>query len=188
MTLTAVLFVGGLSTRMGRDKALLQVAGEPLWSRQLRLLGELQPDRISISCRSTPGWCPRGIDVIEDEMPSRGPLSGLTRSLAMLKTSHLLVLAIDLPRMDSTVLREIWNAAGQGCGVVPVGEDYFEPLCAVYPVEALQRAREALEAGNLSLQNLAGALVREKRVAPWRIPAAFRPAFLNVNEPSDLGF
>ena len=34
----ALLLAGGRSERMGRDKALLEIAGEPLWKRQVERL------------------------------------------------------------------------------------------------------------------------------------------------------
>jgi molybdopterin-guanine dinucleotide biosynthesis protein A len=72
MTLTAVLFTGGLSRRMGVDKATMQIEGEPLWTRQLRILRELRPDSLWISARSRPEWCSPEIEVILDGPPSRG--------------------------------------------------------------------------------------------------------------------
>src|SRR5579864_2470571 len=110
-TLTAVLFVGGLSRRMGIDKATLEFAGEPLWARQLRQLRELKPDTLWISARSRPPWCPPEIEVILDDPPSRGPLSGLDAALRRLQTSHLLALAIDLPRINVELLRKLWCLA-----------------------------------------------------------------------------
>jgi molybdenum cofactor guanylyltransferase len=96
-TLTAVLFTGGESRRMGADKATLVLDGEPLWSRQLRTLRELQPERILISARTKPAWCPPEIEVVLDKPPSRGPLTGLAAALKRIHTTHLFALAIDLP-------------------------------------------------------------------------------------------
>lgn len=186
MTLTAVLFVGGLSTRMGRDKALVEIDGEALWARQLRLLQELKPQRICLSCRSNPSWCPPEVKVIPDKVPSRGPLSGLTAALERIETTHLLAIAIDLPRMNAGMLRELWRISRPGCGVVPVIEDQFEPLCAIYPSEAVSQAWTALNAGELSLQKYVRALFYENLVATWPVPLRYRGAFFNANSPEDL--
>src|SRR5438552_6491344 len=99
MTLTAVLFVGGESRRMGVDKATLRIAGEFLWERQLKVLRELKADALWISARTKPAWCPKEIEVVLDDPPSRGPLSGLSAVLNKMQTTHALALAIDLPRM-----------------------------------------------------------------------------------------
>jgi molybdopterin-guanine dinucleotide biosynthesis protein A len=186
MTLTAVLFVGGLSTRMGCDKSQVEVGGEALWSRQLRLLQQLNPRQSLISCRSKPSWCPQGLEAVLDEAPSRGPLSGLTAALEKIETTHLLALAIDLPRMDVELLRELLGVARSGCGVVPTIDGRFEPLCAVYPREAAVFARRALDDGELSLQKFVAALSRASLVNAWSVSAVHQPAFLNANSPDDL--
>ena len=183
MTLTTVLFAGGKSRRMGVEKATLPFAGEPLWSRQLNVLRELKPEALWISARSRPGWCPAEIDVVLDAPPARGPLSGLAAVLGRLQTSHVLALAVDLPDMTADHLRDLWKAARPGCGVIPVNESFFEPLCAIYPVEA---ATEAAQAGDGSLQNLAQRLVLQNRAAPYALTTRERRLYRNLNTPEDL--
>src|SRR5450631_272010 len=101
MTLTAVLLAGGESRRMGRDKAAITFRGEPLWQRQLEVLRALLPEKIFVSVRQEPSWLSLETELLLDEPPSRGPLSGLTRALASTQTSHLVVLAVDMPFMTS---------------------------------------------------------------------------------------
>jgi len=79
MTLTALLLAGGRSSRMGFDKATLNIGGEPLWQRQLRVLCELSPATLWISARARPAWCPSEVEVVLDESPLNAPLSGLAR-------------------------------------------------------------------------------------------------------------
>ena len=49
MRCSAVLLAGGKSSRMGRDKAFLEIEGEPLWQRQLATLRRLAPEQLMIS-------------------------------------------------------------------------------------------------------------------------------------------
>jgi molybdopterin-guanine dinucleotide biosynthesis protein A len=186
MTLTAVLFAGGTSRRMGADKAALMFAGEPLWSRQLGLLRELQPQTLWVSARSRPAWCPPGIEVVLDEPPSRGPLSGLAATLQRLQTSHLLALAIDLPQMPAGHLHQLWSLARLGCGVIPMSSKYAEPLCAIYPVEAAVAAKTALAGDDASLQSLAQILLRRNHTQSYPLNEAERLLYRNVNTPADL--
>lgn len=186
-SLTAVLFVGGLSQRMGVDKATLLFAGEPLWATQLRLLRELNPDALWVSARVRPAWCPPEIEVVDDEPPSRGPLSGLAAALRKVKTSHLLALAIDMPRMTAGTLRQLWSQAKPGCGVIPANDDLLEPLCAIYPVEAATNAAAALSGGgDVSLQSFVHALLRQDHMRIHPISESERGFFQNVNTPGDL--
>jgi molybdopterin-guanine dinucleotide biosynthesis protein A len=150
---SVLLLAGGRSRRMGVDKAILPISGEPLWQRQLRVLSDLRPDAVWVSARTVPPWCPPEIEVVPDKPPSRGPMSGLVAGLRRLQTSHLLVLAIDLPQMTAEHLRKLWALARPGIGVIPFHGDYFEPLCAIYPVEAMVAAETALSSGDVSLQH-----------------------------------
>src|SRR6478735_4246071 len=94
MTLTAVLLAGGESRRMGRDKAMVELGGEPLWQRQLRVLRGLKPEAIFISARSKPDWLPAETDLLLDDPPARGPVGGLARALGAMTTTHLVALAV----------------------------------------------------------------------------------------------
>jgi molybdopterin-guanine dinucleotide biosynthesis protein A len=186
MTLSAILLAGGLSRRMGVDKATLHVSGEPLWKWQVGLLGNLRPDAVWISARTVPSWCPPGIEVVLDAQPSCGPLSGVVAGLRRLQTSHLLVLAIDLPQMTPEHLRKLWGLARPGSGVIPLHGDHFEPLCAIYSAEALVAAETALSSGDASLQHFAQNLVRKSQAQVYELASGERPLYLNMNTPSDL--
>jgi molybdenum cofactor guanylyltransferase len=186
MTLSAILLAGGRSRRMGLDKAAVVIAGEPLWQRQLRLLRELRPETFWVSARTTVTWCPPEIEVVADRPPSRGPLSGVAAGLRRLQTSHLLVLAIDLPQITAEHLRKLWNLARPGIGVVPLHGDYLEPLCAFYPAEAAVAAEEALHSSDASLQHFAQTLLSRSQVQVYDLSSEERQLYLNMNTPSDL--
>src|SRR5262245_1278006 len=177
MTLTTALFAGGESRRMGMDKATLLWQGKPLWTRQLDCLRELKPAALWVSARTRPAWCPTEIEVVLDEPPARGPLSGISAVLGRLQTTHFLALAIDLPRMTSEHLRKLERLARPGCGVIPAIGKNFEPLCAIYPAEAAALAREALAGKDVSLQRLAGILIQQKRMQPYGVTEAEIPLY-----------
>lgn len=168
---------------MGTDKATLVVAGEPFWQRQLRILKELRPEYLWVSARHRPAWCPADMEVILDAAPSRGPLSGLAAGLARLQTSHLLALAIDLPRMTTDRLQQLWALAQPGKGVVPYNDGSFEPLCAIYPLEAAVGANEALQRNQLSLQQLCKTLLARNQLILHQVAACDRRFYFNANEP-----
>ena len=186
MTLTAVLFVGGLSRRMGTNKANIEIGGQPLWAKQVNLLRELRPQSLWVSARTRPAWCPPEIGLVLDAPPSRGPLSGLVAALRQLQTSHLIALAIDLPLMTSEVLEKLWAMAQPGRGIIPINGEAFEPLCAIYPAEAAAPAASALTGTDFSLQTLAQLLLQTHCVKPYPIGEGEKRLFFNVNSPADL--
>src|SRR4051812_27743165 len=144
MTLAALLLAGGESRRMGRDKATIEMGGRPLWERQLEVLRSLRPEKIFVSLRRRPKWLPENVELLVDDEPSRGPLSGLTKGLNVMRTTHLLVLAVDMPFMTAGELRTLCEGAREGCGVVPKIADQAEPLAAIYPAEAATDFEAAL--------------------------------------------
>lgn len=186
MTLTAVLLAGGDSRRMGRDKATIVFRGEPLWQRQLGLLRDLHPEKILVSVRKEPPWLPIETELLLDEPPFRGPLGGLTIALEKMKSSHLVVLAIDMPFMTSEQMRILWGQATVGCGVLPMIGDRAEPLAAIYPREAGGDFLAALEGDDFSLQQLSRSLVQAAKLRVLPISREEERLYRSVNEPNDL--
>jgi molybdopterin-guanine dinucleotide biosynthesis protein A len=185
MTLSAVLLAGGLSRRMGVDKATLLVAGEPLWQRQLRMIKAMDPAALWVSVRGELSFPPE-IEVVVDKTPSRGPLSGVAAALSRLQTSHLLVLAVDLPQMTTEHLRQLWGLSRPGTGVIPLNGGYFEPLCAIYPAEAAVVAEARLNSPDASLQAFAATLRHLSQVRAYELTPEEKPLYLNMNTPSDI--
>jgi molybdenum cofactor guanylyltransferase len=186
MTLSTLLLAGGESRRMGRDKATIELGGRPLWERQLELLRALRPEKIFVSVRSTPKWLPDTVELIIDDEPSRGPLSGLTRGLAEMQTTHLLVLAVDMPFLTAGELGSLWGRASEGRGVVPTIGEQAEPLAAIYPAEAAPDFQAALSGSVFSLQPLVRELAATGKITLWRVTKEAAHFYRSVNEPDDL--
>ncbi len=167
---------------MGRDKALIEIDGLPLWQRQLRVLEELQPAEIFLSGLLPCDRYPH----IPDACDHAGPLGGIVASLRICSTPLLVVLAIDLPQMTSGFLQELLSLSAASCGVVPGMPDRLEPLAAVYPRLVRALAEDSLRSGDYSMQEfcrraLAAGLVRLKE-----IEQKIEPLFFNMNTPNDL--
>jgi len=186
MTLSAVLLAGGESRRMGTDKATIVFIGKPLWQRQLQILRDLGPEKIFVSARKLPSWLPSDIELLLDEPPFRGPLSGLTRALASTQTSHLAVLAVDMPFMTSKQMQVLCRQAIRRCGVVPIIEGRFEPLAAIYPRESATHFSSALAGNDFSLQPLVRNLVQADKVRLVTVAQGERDFYRSVNEPGDF--
>jgi molybdenum cofactor guanylyltransferase len=186
MNTSAVLLAGGQSRRMGRDKATILFRGKPLWQIQLDLLHKLRPPEIFVSARTDPAWRPPDLMFVPDEPPSRGPLSGVTATLARIRSSHLLVLAIDMPSMNEDHLRYLCDKIEPGRGVLPMIGNQVEPLAAIYPVEARVDFVNALSGVDFSMQTLTNQLVKIGRLRVIRVSEEEQRLYRNLNEPDDL--
>jgi molybdenum cofactor guanylyltransferase len=186
MNISAVLLAGGESRRMGKDKATLLLRGKPLWEIQLELLQKLEPTEIFVSARTDPVWLPADAQFIADDFPSRGPLSGVAASLAQIRTTHLLALAIDMPFITEKYLKFLCSLIEPARGVIAKIDDRFEPLAAIYPQEALANLQSALSGTDFSLQTITGHLAAAGKLRVMPVTSHERKLFRNVNEPADL--
>jgi len=186
INISAVLLAGGESRRMGQDKADLSVRGKSLWQIQLDLLRKLQLTEILVSARTDPSWRPDNVRFVADVPPSRGPLSGLAASLDMMRGSHLLALAIDMPTMTENYLRVLREQIAPGHGVIPRIDDRFEPVAAFYPREAAMDFRSTLAGADFSLQTLIRRLVDSGKLRQVDVTQQEKNLFSNLNEVSGL--
>jgi molybdopterin-guanine dinucleotide biosynthesis protein A len=186
MNISAVLLAGGESRRMGKDKATLLFRDRPLWQIQFDLLRTLQPEEIFVSARTDPPWRPSDVQFVSDEQPSRGPLSGLSATLARISTDHLLALAIDMPLMTENYLRLICNLIEPGRGVLPMIGNHAEPLAAIYPKGTGTDFIMALSGSDFSLQSLARKLVDTGKLSPVNVLEEEGKFFRNFNHLSDF--
>ncbi|MBI5800911.1 MAG: molybdenum cofactor guanylyltransferase [Verrucomicrobia bacterium] len=159
-----IILAGGLSSRMGRDKARLRLRGRTLlaWVRT--------------AARAT-GWPVR---VIRRDLVERcGPLGGVWTALRRSRAGRLVFLSCDMPFVTAELIRAVGTRKGRGVFVETAGG-------AGFPF-ALDRAaggevvEAALAARRFSLQLIAKDL-RASRLKP---SMADRDRLLNLNTPAD---
>jgi len=186
MNFSAVILAGGRSSRMGRDKAWLEVDGRPLLARQIQIAVQTGAREIFISGREEADYSGFGHPVLRDLFVGAGPLAGIERALDAAAWPLVLVLAVDLPQMDPEFLRGLGADAADEIGVVPRLDGRIEPLAAYYP-----RKAQPLAARRLREQRLAAAGFAERCVqsglARWtEVPEPQTRCFANWNTPDDL--
>ncbi|MEW9572876.1 molybdenum cofactor guanylyltransferase [Rhodanobacter sp. Si-c] len=107
-----VVLAGGRSTRMGRDKALLEWHGRPLIERQLDALRASGVDELRVS-GDRPGY-----NGVADAQPGLGPLGGLTGiAEAVAGDADLVVIPVDMPLLGTALLRRLRTEQPQARGL-----------------------------------------------------------------------
>ncbi len=182
--MTGALLAGGLSSRMGRDKCLIEMNGMPLWRRQYERLQAVCSEVVVVA-PTRPVWCGDEIPWVPDAVRNRGPLGGLAAALEAARDRQVLLLAVDLPAMTSRYLAKLVGRAESGVGVVPVIDGMFQPLSAVYPCSVLARVRERLKGDDWSFQSLLRALVAGGVMEAVPVSPGERGLFRNWNSPVD---
>ena len=182
--ISAALLAGGRSLRMGRDKCLIEIDGTPLWQRQLALLSTLSTD-IMVAAPNRPEWCPANAQWLPDRVTNCGPLAGLEAALTASSHTRVLLLAVDLPDMTGSYLRHLVAQTSDICGVVPVIDDLFQPLSAIYPQAALPAVTRHLAEPDKSMQRLLRELALDGTMKSIPVPSAELGIFRNLNSPQD---
>jgi molybdenum cofactor guanylyltransferase len=182
-----VVLAGGKSRRMGRDKALLNVEGARLLDLQLARLGSVgAADRaVVLRDQATPAGLPDDVIILRDDPSVEGPFAGLLAALAASPHPLTLVMAVDLPALEPSILREILLRSRSGAGLVPRVDGRLEPLAAFYPAAALESARKRAANGRWDLKGLIEDGMEAGWMSEWAVDAAQWPAFANWNTPSD---
>jgi molybdenum cofactor guanylyltransferase len=185
--LSAFVLAGGQSSRMGSDKAFVELEGRSLLSRMLGLASSVTAEVCIVGDKAKFGGEGR---VIEDEFPNHGPLGGIHAALLSSESDLNLILAVDMPFVEVQFLQYLSQqaAANQGAVVTLARENgNWQPLCAVYRKAFLRWADEALRQGKNKIDPLFSKLelrvIEEKELVEQNFPPSM---FRNLNTPEEL--
>jgi len=184
--LAGFVLAGGESSRMGREKALLELHGEPLVALAAKLVESVTSRPaivIGFSAQSLPD-----LRVVADDWPGAGPLGGIATALRVTDGAWNVVIACDLPYLTRDWLAHLVARAlaSKGDAVVPMNERGAEPLCAAYHKRCEPAVRSALQRGVRKVTDgLAGVRVESIEPAEWKAFDSDGYLFKNMNSPAD---
>jgi molybdopterin-guanine dinucleotide biosynthesis protein A len=186
----AILLAGGKSSRLGRDKASEPLLGRPMLQHVIDRFAGLVDEYVVVRARGqvlTPLSAPGGLVVVEDLYPEIGPLGGIYTGLSAARAPFGVAVACDMPLLQPRLLAEIVRLAGEHDLVVPVSEEFPQPLCAAYGKACLPPIREQIEKGDYKITAFFGKLrPRYLRPDDWRPLDPEGRSFQNVNRDDDL--
>jgi molybdopterin-guanine dinucleotide biosynthesis protein A len=140
---TAVVLAGGSSTRMGRDKALLELDGRPLIERLVRGL-EASFAEVLVSSRGVDDYAFLGCRVVADPVSGQGPMRGVATALLAARHDPVFFTPCDQVDVPLALATLLFRQLGDAEAAVPRHADgKLEPLLSVLRrgmAEALERA------------------------------------------------
>ena len=189
--MTGVVLAGGRSTRMGSDKAFLEVSGDRVLPALVESLMPMCAGGVTV-VRRAPGQemppLPEGTTVVEDLLPDHAALGGLYTGLALARTPYVFLAACDMPQLDPALVEWLRTLPPKTADVLlPVAHDREQPMHAIYGHRCLGAMKEALLSGELAMGRWYGS-VRVERVTHdrWREIDPTGASFVNVNTPEQL--
>jgi len=173
------VLVGGASSRMGRDKALLPYEGTVLAERIAREVEAVAGAVILVGPPER--YQHLGRRVVPDLRPGNGPLGGVEAALTASAADWNLIVACDMPRVTAALLGELMERAERSaadCLVPFSAPGRPEALCAVYHRRCLRAVTAALDANLRKVSDWLAML----RVARWTPPTAGWSENLNTGK------
>src|SRR5215831_18727488 len=144
---------GGRSSRMGRDKAWLELGGRPMIAYVLDALRPVVTDIAVIANRGD--YAALGVPVVADSNRGIGPIEAVRTSLAASRYDRVILVGCDLPFVTPELFTYLLSQAGGYQSVVPLDrENLPEPLCAIYSRSALSEVERMIEAGQFKISPL----------------------------------
>lgn len=195
------VLAGGESSRMGRDKALVEFAGRPLVVHALDLFREAGMTAM-IAGATSPAL--RSLaPIVEDTSPGLGPLSGICTALSILTARFGVFVPVDLPLLPSSLLVYLLHHARTTASAVTVASvsGFTQTFPAVLNRAALPALEQELRAGRngcfSAFQAAAAALGQSVSSVDVELlaqagevpdPRGLPPVhwFLNLNTPQDV--
>jgi molybdopterin-guanine dinucleotide biosynthesis protein A len=182
------VLAGGKSTRMGQDKALLQLGGRPLVEIAVEKLREFCAE-VSIAGNrdDLSGFAP----VVREERKDAGPGAGIEAGLMFARQEWAIFAPVDVPLVPTALLRR-WASAAMVREDVRVsylrcGEALHPAICMLNR-KCLTELRAALDSGERRVTSLMGGLRAWVAEAAEFLAQDADAAMLltNVNSPEDL--
>lgn len=179
------VLAGGKSSRMGRDKAFLEINGVPLIAQAVAKLREVCAEVCILGDK--PELAAYG-PLVPDLHANCGPIGGIEAALGHSRFDWNLVVPVDAPFLPASFLRE-WVERVMGDGALRVA--YFEvggrpqPGVLLIRRDTRPHVSAAIERGEYKLlPALAAAANGRSHVE--RIAGDHESWFANVNTPEDL--
>lgn len=186
--MACIVLAGGKSLRLGRDKALEKLDGQSMIERVIERL-PLPDDEIIVVTADENQALPPGLEVkrVFDVCPGRGALVGIYSGLRAASTFYSLVVACDMPFLNTALLRYMIELSPGFDAVIPRLGGTLQPLHAVYSKDCLGPIEAMLGEDRRKLAGLPDR-VRARYVGAEEVEA-FDPehlSFFNINSESDL--
>jgi molybdopterin-guanine dinucleotide biosynthesis protein A len=150
---TGFITAGGRSSRMGKDKAWLELGGRAMIEHVIAALAPVTT-KVAIIANSVE-YERLGIPVFADSHTGIGPLEAIRTALSNALTSRVVLVGCDFPFVTADLFKLLLSIPGNHYATVPVGADgKLQPLCAIYCPEALPVVTDLIARGQRKISLL----------------------------------
>ncbi len=185
--MTGIILAGGKSSRMGENKAFIEIEGIPIITRIHRILKELfQEIIIVVNDNDKELFKDFDSKAYSDLVPQGGALGGLYTGLFFSSSPYSFCVGCDMPFLKESVIRYLMKEAKNDDVIVPRTKDGLQPLHAIYSKNCLEPIRKTMGGKSRIIDFFP--MVRVKVIEEYEFSFLdpSRDSFININTPEEL--
>ncbi|MGV2964356.1 molybdenum cofactor guanylyltransferase [Paenibacillus sp. FSL H8-0317] len=144
---TGIILAGGLSSRMGTNKAMLELNGSLVLQHVTKAMRPAVSRIIVAAGPNVTTYGAMGYDCVQDHYPGKGPLAGLHAALEASDTDWNLVCACDMPLLQTSFfdgIKKLVESHNSYSAIVPRVDGHVHPLAGAYHIRVLPDLEQRL--------------------------------------------
>ena len=185
--MTGIILSGGRNARMGENKAFIEIGGERIVDRTIRIFREIFQEIVLVT-NSPLEYLDLDVQIVTDIVKGKAALGGIYTGLFHSSCDHAFVCPCDMPFLNGDFIRYMTGRTKGHDIVVPAPLDGLQPLHAIYSRKCMPSIKKLIDEDRLKITGF----YRNARVLeiPADMISTFDPEdrmFFNINSPDDLG-
>lgn len=185
-SMTGIVLAGGKSSRMGFNKAFIQLKEKRFIDHTVEVLKELF-DEVIVVVKDVRAYSYLDARVVKDILDDQCSLVGLYTGLLSTTREYSFVTACDMPFLKKEVIHYLASLREGYDAVIPIHDGYYEPLHGVYSRRCLKVLEERIREGDYRIKALFRTLrIRGVEGKELRALDPELTSFVNINTREDL--
>ena len=154
--ISAVVLAGGNSTRMGKNKALLELGSNAVIEIVVEVLKTIFEDIIIVTNTPEVYGMLKGVRFVPDSLESieKKSIIGLYTGILEAKNNYVFVVACDMPFLNAELVHYMIDHMKDEDVLVPYINGYYQPLHAIYHKKCLNNIKTLLNLNNYKIIDL----------------------------------
>jgi molybdopterin-guanine dinucleotide biosynthesis protein A len=149
--ITGIILAGGKNSRMGTNKAFLEIDGARLIDKTINIYRDLFLEIIIVANDPLSYLEFADTTVVTDIYKGKGPLGGIYTGLFYSKNPYAFVSACDMPYLNEEFIEYLAGLSGKHDIIVPKLAEGYQPLHAIYSRNCLPSIKRLLMLDKLKI-------------------------------------
>ncbi len=185
--MSGIILAGGKNSRMGTNKAFLEICGTRLMDRILQIYRQLFPEIIIVTNDPVSYLEFSDASVVTDIYKGKGPLGGIYTGLFYAKYHYAFACPCDMPSLSRDFIACMMGLAGHHDVVVPEVPGGYQALHAIYSRSCLPSIKRLLLMDKLKVtgfyRDMRVLAIKDEQIRPFDPDGLL---FQNLNTPEDV--